>query len=281
MSAQIIDGRKIAAKIREGIKTEVLAMKEPPGLAVVLVGDNPASGSYVRMKEKACQDVGIQSFVKRLPADTPEKELLKLVRQLNKNEHVHGILVQLPLPKHINEKKVTTTILPEKDVDGFHAVNAGKLFSGDLTGLIPCTPQGIIELIKSTGLEMKGKRAVVIGRSNIVGKPVAILLLNEHCTVTLGHSRTKDLDKVVKEADIVIAAVGKPNLITQDMVKEGAVVIDVGSNKVGDKWVGDVDFEGVSKKAGFITPVPGGVGPMTIALLLRNTLLAQKKQSQK
>ncbi|MBU0580606.1 MAG: bifunctional methylenetetrahydrofolate dehydrogenase/methenyltetrahydrofolate cyclohydrolase FolD [Candidatus Margulisbacteria bacterium] len=280
MVAKVIDGNKLAAEIKERIKKEVLALETPPGLAVILVGEDPASTTYVRMKEKDCHEVGIQSFVKRLPEDTPEKELLKLIRQLNKNEHVHGILVQLPLPKHISEKKVMATILPEKDVDGFHAINAGKLFSGDPTGLVACTPKGVIELIKSTGVEMKGKNAVVIGRSNIVGKPVSILLLNEHCTVTICHSRTQDLPGVIRQADIVVAAIGKAKMITADMIKEEAIVIDVGINRVEGKLVGDVDYEEVAKKASFITPVPGGVGPMTRALLLQNTLDAQKKQVQ-
>lgn len=278
MSAQIIDGRKIAADIRENIKKEVAALKNPPGLAVIIVGNNPASASYVGMKEKACAEVGIQSFKKHLPEATSEKELIKLIRQLNKNEHVHGILVQLPLPKHINEKKVMKNILPAKDVDGFHPENAGKLFSGDNTGLVPCTPQGIIELIKSTGSSLVGKNAVVVGRSNIVGKPVSILLLNEHCTVTICHSRTQNLDEVVRNGDIVVVAIGRTKMVTANMVKEGAIVIDVGSNRVEDKWAGDVDFEGVAQKAAHITPVPGGVGPMTIAFLLKNTLLAQELQ---
>ncbi|MFC1517071.1 bifunctional methylenetetrahydrofolate dehydrogenase/methenyltetrahydrofolate cyclohydrolase FolD [Candidatus Margulisiibacteriota bacterium] len=280
MSAKIIDGKKIAADIREKIKKEILSLKDPPGLAVILVGKDPASSAYVRMKEKDCQEVGIQSFHKDLPEDVPEKELLKLIRQLNKNEHVHGILVQLPLPKHINEKKVMATILPEKDVDGFHAVNAGKLLSGDTTGLTPCTPKGIVDLIKSTGVEMAGKRAVIIGRSNIVGKPVTILLMNENCTVTVCHSKTKDLPAVIREGDIVVAAIGRAKMITADMVKEGAIVIDVGINRVEGKLVGDVDYDEVVKKAAYITPVPGGVGPMTRALLLTNTLEAQKKQGQ-
>lgn len=280
MSAKIIDGKKIAADIRAEIKKEIMALKEPPGLAVILVGNDPASAAYVRMKEKDCKEVGIQSFHKDLPENATEKELLKLIRQLNKNEHVHGILVQLPIPKHINEKKVMATILPEKDVDGFHAVNAGKLLSGDKTGLVSCTPAGIIDLIKSTGVAMSGQRAVIIGRSNIVGKPVTILLMNENCTVTVCHSKTKDLPGVIREGDIVVAAIGRPKMITADMVKEGAIVIDVGINRVDGKLVGDVDYDEVVKKASFITPVPGGVGPMTRALLLKNTLEAQSRQRQ-
>jgi methylenetetrahydrofolate dehydrogenase (NADP+)/methenyltetrahydrofolate cyclohydrolase len=276
MTATIIDGKKIAAEICERIKQEVMTLKSPPGLAVILVGDDPASVTYVSMKEKNCKEVGFQSFVKRLPADTSEKELLKLIKQFNNNDHVHGILVQLPVPDHINELKITFAISPEKDVDGLHPVNAGKLLLGDNTGLVPCTPAGVIELIKSTGVALKGKRAVVVGRSNIVGKPVALLLLREHCTVTICHSRTQDLGSVIRDADIVVAAVGSTKLVTADMVKEGAVVIDVGTNRVDGKLVGDVDYEAVSQKAGYITPVPGGVGPMTRALLLKNTMQAYK-----
>jgi len=279
MTAQLIDGNKLAAALREKIKKEVLSLPNPPGLAVILVGEDPASSSYVRMKEKDCAEVGIQSFPKHLPADTSEKELIKIIKQLNKNEHVNGILAQLPLPEHINEKKIIANILPEKDVDGLHALNAGKLFLGETNGLIPCTPKGVIEMIKTTGVALAGKRAVVIGRSNIVGKPVAILLLNEHCTVTICHSRTKDLGKVISEADIVVAAIGRPRMITGEMIKAGAIVIDVGINRVDGKLIGDVDFETAVQKASFITPVPGGVGPMTRALLLENTLLAQKNQA--
>ncbi len=278
MTAKVIDGKKIAAIIREKIKQEVLALKIPPCLAVVLVGDDPASATYVSSKEKACAEVGFSSIVKRLPGDTSEKELLKLVKQYNKDPHVHGILVQVPLPKQIDELKVIMTIDPAKDVDGFHPMNAGKLMVGEKSGLVSCTPLGIIELIKSTGIELKGKRAVVVGRSNMVGKPVALLLLQEHCTVTIAHSRTADLPAVVREADIVVAAVGKTKLVTADMVKPGAVVIDVGTNRVDGKLVGDVDYASVAEKAGFITPVPGGVGPMTITMLLKNTLLAYKHQ---
>ncbi len=277
MSAQIINGEARAKKIREEIAQEILTLKSPPGLAVILVGEDPASQNYVNMKEKNCLEVGFQSFVKRLPAETTEKELLKLIKQLNTNDHVHGILVQVPLPDHINEMKVIMAIAPEKDVDGFHPINCGKLLIGDRTGLVSCTPAGIIDLIKSTGVDMKGKHAVVIGRSNIVGKPVALLLLQEHCTVTICHSRTQDLAAVVRQADIIVAAVGKAKLVTGDMVKEGAIVIDVGTNRVDGKLTGDVVFEEASKKAGYITPVPGGVGPMTRAYLLRNTMQAYKQ----
>jgi len=276
MTAQIINGEAIAKKIRENIAQEILTLKTPPGLAVILVGSDPASQNYVNMKEKNCLEVGFQSFVKRLPAETTEKELLKLIKQLNTNDHVHGILVQLPLPDHINELKVIMTIAPEKDVDGFHPINAGKLLVGDATGLVPCTPAGVVELIKSTGVELKGKHAVVIGRSNIVGKPVALLLLQEHCTVTICHSRTQDLAAVVRSGDIVVAAVGKAKLVTGDMIKPGAIVIDVGTNRVDGKLTGDVVFDEVSKVAGYITPVPGGVGPMTRAYLLKNTMQAYK-----
>ena len=276
MTAQIINGEAIAKKIRENIAQEILTLKTPPGLAVILVGSDPASQNNVNMKEKNCLEVGFQSFVKRLPAETTEKELLKLIKQLNTNDHVHGILVQLPLPDHINELKVIMTIAPEKDVDGFHPINAGKLLVGDATGLVPCTPAGVVELIKSTGVELKGKHAVVIGRSNIVGKPVALLLLQEHCTVTICHSRTQDLAAVVRSGDIVVAAVGKAKLVTGDMIKPGAIVIDVGTNRVDGKLTGDVVFDEVSKVAGYITPVPGGVGPMTRAYLLKNTMQAYK-----
>jgi methylenetetrahydrofolate dehydrogenase (NADP+) / methenyltetrahydrofolate cyclohydrolase len=276
MTAEIIDGKKIAADIRTKVKEEVEKLSTPPGLAVVLVGSDPASEIYVRHKRKACEEVGVKSFAYDHPADFSEEDLLKLIDELNNNDEFHGILVQSPLPKHIDEQKVVETISPAKDVDGFHAINVGKLSLGDKSGLVSCTPAGIIELLKSTGTELTGKRAVVIGRSNIVGKPVSLLLLREHCTVTICHSRTKDLPSVIKEADIIVAAVGKANLVTKEMVKEGAIVIDVGMNRVDGKLYGDVDFAGVSEVASHITPVPGGVGPMTIAMLLQNTLMAKK-----
>ncbi len=274
MTAQIIDGKAIAQKIKDEIAAKVSAMGKKPGLAVVLVGDDPASSVYVNSKEKDCLSVGFHSEVFRLPASTSEEELLELVRKLNKDENIHGFLVQLPLPKHIDEEKITYAIDPKKDVDGFHPYNTGLLLNGFYGGLLPCTPAGCLELIKSTGISLSGKKAVVVGRSNIVGKPMAVLLLKENCTVEICHSRTVDLAAEIKQADIIVAAVGKARLITAEMVKPGAVVIDVGTNRVDGKLVGDVDYEHVKEKASFITPVPGGVGPMTRAFLLKNTLQA-------
>jgi methylenetetrahydrofolate dehydrogenase (NADP+)/methenyltetrahydrofolate cyclohydrolase len=276
----IIDGKEIARRRREEVKVEVEALvrrgKEAPKLAVVLVGDNEASQIYVRNKEKACEEVGIISETRRIPLNIKTKELIDIINELNKNETVDGILVQLPLPKEINEKEAINAIQCSKDVDGIHPFNMGKLLKGDRPSFIPCTPQGIMEMILSTRVEIKGKRAVVVGRSNIVGKPMALLLLQEHATVTICHSRTKDLGEEVKRGDIVIAAVGSPEIIRGEMIKEGAVVIDVGMNRLPGKLVGDVEFEGASKRAGYISPVPGGVGPMTIAMLLKNTLKAAK-----
>ncbi|AZR73521.1 bifunctional 5,10-methylene-tetrahydrofolate dehydrogenase/5,10-methylene-tetrahydrofolate cyclohydrolase [Anoxybacter fermentans] len=275
--AKIIDGKAIAQEIRKEIKERVEELKargKQPGLAVVLVGNNPASQTYVRMKEKACQEVGMYSEVHRLPEETSEEELLTLIDQLNANEKIHGILVQLPLPEHIDEKKIIDRILPEKDVDGFHPVNVGNLFT-NTARFVACTPRGCIELLDRMGVEIEGKKAVVIGRSNIVGKPVAMLLLHRNATVTLCHSRTADLKKECLDADILVVAVGRPEMITGDMIKEGAVVIDVGINRLEDgRLVGDVHFESAKEKASMITPVPGGVGPMTIAMLLLNTLEA-------
>ncbi|MDK2822828.1 MAG: methylenetetrahydrofolate dehydrogenase / methenyltetrahydrofolate cyclohydrolase [Clostridia bacterium] len=277
MSAKIIDGKETARKLRETIKTQVENLKAKgftPGLAVVLVGNDPASQVYVGHKEKACKEVGFHSEVYRLPETTSQEELLKLIDNLNNDKNIHGILVQLPLPGHLNEKEVINKISPVKDVDGFHPLSAGALFVGEKS-LVPCTPKGCIHLIKETGFDLQGKKAVVVGRSNIVGKPVAILLLNENATVTICHSRTKNLKAELLEADVVVAAVGKPNFITGDMIKPGAVVIDVGINRLDNgKLVGDVEFETAKEKAGWITPVPGGVGPMTIAMLLQNTLEA-------
>ena len=274
MSAKILDGKKIAADIRASVKNEARLLKERgkvPGLAVVLVGDNPASKVYVGQKEKGCLEAGFASFLHRLPATTTEEDLLDLVKKLNGDPTVHGILVQLPLPEQINEEKVITAIKPEKDVDGFSPVNLGRLMAG-MAAIEPCTPKGIMRLLEESGIELKGKEAVVIGRSNIVGKPVALMLLAKSATVTICHSRTRDLAEHTKRADILVAAVGQPRFITADMVKEGVVVIDVGINRLEEGLVGDVDFEGVSEKASWITPVPGGVGPMTIAMLLENTL---------
>ncbi|MFH1849178.1 MAG: bifunctional methylenetetrahydrofolate dehydrogenase/methenyltetrahydrofolate cyclohydrolase FolD [archaeon] len=271
--AEIIDGKAIAALIREEIKKKISQFDVKPGLSVVQVGTNPASAVYVRLKQKACDEVGIISKKYELDEKTSQEELLALVRRLNADKSVHGILVQLPLPGHINETDVINAISIEKDVDGFHPINAGKLLSGDQC-LVPCTPRGIIRLIESTGENIEGKRAVVVGRSNIVGKPVAFLLLDKNATVTICHSRTQNLGEITREADILIAAVGRPRMIGADMIKPGAVVIDVGTTNVDGKLVGDVDFESAKEVAGYITPVPGGVGPMTIAMLLDNTLQA-------
>ena len=274
MTAKILDGKKIAAEIRASVKGETRLLKERgivPGLAVVLVGDNPASKVYVGQKEKGCLEAGFASFLHRLPGGTSQKDLLDLISKLNADPLVHGILVQLPLPDQIDEEKVIAAIKPEKDVDGFSPVNMGRLVAG-MSALEPCTPKGIMRLLEASGIELAGKEAVVIGRSNIVGKPVALMLLAKSATVTVCHSRTRDLDAHTKRADILVAAVGRPRFVTADMVKDGVVVIDVGINRLEEGLVGDVDFEGVSEKASWITPVPGGVGPMTIAMLLENTL---------
>ncbi|MDR1113697.1 MAG: bifunctional 5,10-methylene-tetrahydrofolate dehydrogenase/5,10-methylene-tetrahydrofolate cyclohydrolase, partial [Candidatus Margulisbacteria bacterium] len=256
MPAVIIDGKKIAQSISEKIKTEVTKLAVKPGLAVILVGADPASQVYVNSKEKACQEIGFYSEVHCLPETTGEAELLALIQKLNVDPKIHGVLVQLPLPRQINEDKIILAVDPAKDVDCFHPTNTGALFSGMSSAVLPCTPAGCIELIKSTGISLAGKKAVVVGRSNIVGKPAAMLLLQNNCTVTLCHSRTADLAAEVRQADIVIAAVGKADIITGEMVKSGAVVIDVGTNRVNGKLTGDVDFVSVSAAAGFITPVP-------------------------
>ena len=275
----IIDGKKVSATIKEQIEAEVKALQSKtnkvPGLATVLVGEDPASSVYVRNKNKTCQKLGFKSFEHHLPENTGEAELLALVQSLNDNEEVNGILVQLPLPKQIDSEKILEAISPAKDVDGFHPINVGRMMVGNAM-LTPCTPTGIIALLDHYQVEIEGKHAVVVGRSNIVGKPVGILLLHRNATVTTCHSRTRNLPAMVKAADIVIAAVGRPRFVTADMVKEGAVVIDVGINRVDGKLVGDVDFENVEPIASLITPVPGGVGPMTIALLMQNTLKAFK-----
>ncbi|MDR1639336.1 MAG: bifunctional methylenetetrahydrofolate dehydrogenase/methenyltetrahydrofolate cyclohydrolase FolD [Clostridiales bacterium] len=277
--AHIIDGKAIAKEIREEIKAEVEALEKvglKPGLAVVIVGEDPASQIYVGSKEKACKAAGILSEVYKLPESAEQSELLELVEKLNKREDIHGILVQLPLPKHMDSEAVIEAIDPSKDVDAFSPVNVGRIMIGQHS-LAPCTPAGIIELIKRSGVSISGKRCVVIGRSNIVGKPVAMLLLHESGTVTICHSRTANLQSVTQEADILIAAIGKPKYVTADMVKPGACVIDVGVNRLPDgKVCGDVDFDSVSQVAGYITPVPGGVGPMTISMLLKNTVAAAK-----
>jgi len=273
----LIDGKKISQEIRDALVDDVARVKQQtgkvPGLAVVLVGEDPASAVYVRNKNKTCQALGFQSFEHVLPETTSEAELLALVEALNADDNVHGILVQLPLPRQIDSEKVLRAILPEKDVDGFHPTNMGQLVVGRSL-LVPCTPLGVITLLDRYGIGIEGKHAVVLGRSNIVGKPVSLLLLARNATVTICHSRTRDLPGVTRQADILIAAVGRANFVTGDMVKDGAVVIDVGINRVDGKLVGDVDFNAVEKKASFITPVPGGVGPMTIAMLMENTMKA-------
>ena len=280
--AEIIDGKKVSAQMREQIKSETEKLYQKygvrPGLAVIIVGDDPASKVYVNNKEKACAQVGYYSEVYRLPEQTEMDELLALIDRLNKDEKINGILCQLPLPKHLDEEQVILKISPEKDVDAFHPMNTGKIMIGDYD-FLPCTPAGVMKLIESTGTDITGKECVVVGRSNIVGKPQSMLLLQKNGTVTVCHSKTRDLKEVTSRADILVVAIGKADFITADMVKEGAVVIDVGMNRKADgKLTGDVDFESVSKKASYITPVPGGVGPMTITMLLQNTLTAAKKQ---
>ncbi len=271
MTAEIIDGTEIARKIRERIKKEVASMKKKPGLAAIIVGDNPASKIYVGIKRKQCKEAGIYSEEHNLPEGTTEEELLSLIEKLNSDEKIHAILVQLPVPKHISTEKALSAIALEKDVDGFNPVNIGKLVDGN-EAAVPCTPKGIIRLLEESGVKIEGKNAAVVGRSSIVGKPIALMLLNRNATVTVCHSKTKDLGSVTRNADILVVAVGKAKTITAEMVKKGAVVIDVGINNVEGKLVGDVDFEKVKGKAAFITPVPGGVGPMTVAMLLENTL---------
>ncbi len=281
MPAQLIDGKALAQEIRQGIAQDIEALVGQtgvrPGLAVVLVGDDPASAVYVRNKKKACDTAGLYVDDHTLPATTTQEELLKLINQLNANPKIHGILVQLPLPSQIGSQTVLNAVLPEKDADGFHPYNIGRLVAGDPL-FVPCTPKGVIRMIESTGQTIEGKRAVVLGRSNIVGKPVAMLLMHRHATVTICHSRTQDLPRMCREADILVAAIGKAQFVKADMVKPGAVVIDVGINRLGDgRLVGDVDFEPVKERAGWLSPVPGGVGPMTIAMLLANTVEAAKR----
>lgn len=280
LMGEIIDGKKLAKEIQEKVTREVAELVKEgkqPGLAVVLVGDNQASRTYVRNKQKRTEEAGMKSVLIELPENVTEEKLLSVVEELNEDKTIHGILVQLPLPEHISEEKIIDTISFDKDVDGFHPVNVGNLFIGK-DSFVPCTPAGIIELIKSTGTQIEGKRAVVIGRSNIVGKPVAQLLLNENATVTIAHSRTKDLPQVAKEADILVVATGLAKFVKKDYIKPGAIVIDVGMDRdENNKLCGDVDFDDVVQEAGFITPVPGGVGPMTITMLLANTLKAAKR----
>ncbi len=276
-----IKGKEISEEIRKGLKEEVAKLIEQgikPGLAVILVGNNPASRTYVSSKQKSCQDIGMESILVEFEEDIDEETLLEKIKQLNEDENIHGILVQLPLPAHISEAKVIETISPEKDVDGFHPENIGKMMTGQDT-FLPCTPFGIMEMLKYMGIDVEGKHAVILGRSNIVGKPVGQLLLNENATVTYCHSRTRDLRSFTTKADILIAAVGKAKMVKADDVQDGAIVIDVGINRDEDgKLCGDVDFEEVQHKASYITPVPGGVGPMTITMLLYNTIKSAKKR---
>ncbi len=276
---ELLDGKKLSSKIKENLKKETAEFVEKngatPGLAVILVGDDPASHAYVSMKARACKEVGIYSVLHEMPSTVKEEDVLSTIRMINENPKIHGLLVQLPLPGHIDSTKILEAISPKKDVDGFHPFNLGKLVAG-LDTFAPCTPLGVMELLAEHGVEVKGKDCVVVGASNIVGKPMASLLLNAGATVDICHIFTKDLKEHTKKADMIFVGVGKPNLITADMVKEGVVVVDIGINKVGDKLVGDADFDSVAPKCSYITPVPGGVGPMTIAMLLSNTLKAAK-----
>lgn len=283
--AEIIDGKAIAKKVRDEVKAEVGKMRargeREPRLTVVLVGDDPASQIYVRNKERACAEVGIASETRRIPASIKQKELVEIVRSLNEDKDVDGVLVQMPLPAGLNEQEVVESVSPRKDVDGLNPFNLGKLLTGGDPFFLPCTPSGIIEMLLSTGIEIKGKEAVVVGRSNLVGKPIALMLLQRHATVTICHSRTKDLGLETGRADILIVAVGSPQIVHGQMIKPGAVVIDVGTNRLAEKLVGDVDFESAKERASFISPVPGGVGPMTIAMLLKNTLKAAQLRPAK
>lgn len=281
--AQIINGKEVSASVKAAVAAETAKLRDEKGLkvglAVVIVGNNPASRVYVNNKKKACEEVGFQSFEYALDENTTEEQLLDLVDVLNRDSRVNGILVQLPLPEHINETAIINAISPEKDVDAFHPMNVGKIMIGEYS-FLPCTPAGVMELIASTGTEIAGKSCVVIGRSNIVGKPMAMLLLHKSGTVTICHSKTRNLKEVCLGADILVVAVGKANFVTGDMIKEGAVVIDVGMNRLENgKLCGDVEFESAEKKASYITPVPGGVGPMTISMLMKNTLTAAKQQA--
>ncbi len=280
--AKIIDGKVISQAVKDEVAAEVAVLKSKgvtPGLAVIIVGDDPASRVYVNNKKKACEQLGMYSAEYTMPADTTEEELLSLIKDLNCDSQINGILCQLPLPKHLNEELVINTIIPEKDVDAFHPQNVGKIMLGDYD-FLPCTPAGIMEMLKYENIDITGKNCVVIGRSNIVGKPMAMLLLHKNATVTICHSKTQDLAGVCRQADVLVAAVGRANFVTADMVKEGAVVIDVGINRLENgKLCGDVNFAEVEPKASYITPVPGGVGPMTIATLMKNTLTAAKRQN--
>lgn len=279
MAAERLDGKRLSAEVLAEVAeraTRLQAEGITPGLAVILVGEDAASQIYVRNKEKACAQTGIRSVTVRMPEETSQQELEAQIRALNADASIHGILVQLPLPRHLNEAAALAAIVPDKDVDGFHIQNAGRLFCGQ-DGVTPCTPKGAMAMLRRAGIELSGKEAVVVGRSNIVGKPMAMLLLAANCTVTLCHSRTKDLASHTRRADILVVAAGKPGMITADMVKPGAAVIDVGINRVNGKVVGDVDFDAVSQVAGWITPVPGGVGRMTVAMLMENTVEAAEK----
>jgi len=284
MSARVLNGKELATKIKGELKQTVEEIKKKgiyPGLAVVIVGNDPASRVYVNSKKKACEEIGIESFEYALDESISEEELVELIKKLNNDDRVNGILVQLPLPKHINEEKIILAIDSSKDVDGFHPENVGRLMTGN-PQFLPCTPAGVMELIKESGVEIAGKECVIVGRSNIVGKPQSMLLLAEHGTVTICHSKTKNLEEVVKRADILVVAVGKPEMIKGSSVKPGAVVIDVGINRLEDKkLVGDVEYESCSKVASAITPVPGGVGPMTIAMLMKNTVKAAIAQAER
>jgi methylenetetrahydrofolate dehydrogenase (NADP+)/methenyltetrahydrofolate cyclohydrolase len=294
MTAKIIDGKQVAANMQAELKNEVADLKKEgivPGLGVILVGEDPASQSYVTAKERACEELGIYSDDNRLPANTTQKDLIALINRMNADPKINGILVQLPLPKHLNEGEVLLAINPDKDVDGFHPTNIGKMVAGQ-PAFLPCTPHGVIQLLLRSGVKIEGSHVVVVGRSNIVGKPVANMLIQKskdgNATVTVCHTKTKDLAGHTRQADIIIAAAGRPNTITADMVKDGVVVIDVGVNRVEDKTakkgyrlVGDVDFEAVKEKASLITPVPGGVGPMTITMLLYNTVESAKRAAGK
>ena len=275
-----IDGKEVSASVRNAITEKVNELKAKgvtPGLAVIIVGNDPASRVYVNNKKKGCEQTGMNSFEYALPEETTTEELIALIEKLNGEKDVHGILCQLPVPKHIDEEKVLNAISPDKDVDAFHPVNCGKVMTGDYT-FAPCTPAGMVEMLKYYNIPVTGKHCVIIGRSNIVGKPMAMLMLKENATVTVCHSRTENLAEITKQADILVAAVGRPKFVTPDMVKDGAVVLDVGINRMEDgKLCGDVDFDAVCEKTSYITPVPGGVGPMTITMLLKNTLAAAEK----
>lgn len=280
MAARLLDGKAMAAGLEEELKLRVTALNEKgitPGLMVILVGEDPASQTYVNNKEKACARLGIRSVTLRMPENTAQEELEAVIREANADDSIHGILVQLPLPRHLDGDRALSLILPQKDVDGFHDINAGRLSRG-LDCTVACTPKGALYMLKQAGIQIAGKEAVVVGRSNIVGKPMALLLLQENATVTVCHSRTADLAAHTRRADILVAAIGKPRFITADMVKEGAVVVDVGINRVEGKLCGDVDFDAVAEKASWITPVPGGVGKMTIAMLMDNTVTAAEKR---